>query len=562
MDIQKEWFTLDEAAKIIRPEVGGQPLSIQEAAKEVLDIVFKSDLIPSCLIEPVLCGLYTDILTPEAKARNEWAETFRFLPCQCIKSIRSITTKQYFFQKRSPFMNVVKMTAPASQWPNMSSERRRLGNPFNVRFTGLVDFYPNEHFRNNGKSSGMIEFHPNINKSPWPDNLIRLVYYAPSGIIAIIDLIEPREVAESSLVIRLKNLQAFISNNSAAMKRLEQFLASGNIDEPINAVVTEKQTIHEKVSFPVPLIPPATPNDILQIYTFNQVASFLKTTAEDVFDTINGYVLDPNTNKKTTLFDPCTGKTTLLYPSIVIDENNPVVVQYLKIFGKRKSGLPYFVLQDVLQHPLGIRKAKDEQNKIAQIYRHNIKNFVAKHETLSGVCLIGNRLDWNQNGWARVTSLTSQGQDRGGGAVVGPLSVHKNDLVISSFALDHYREETGIRVKFPHDVTKQTKSKQQKDNIGGAPKGPLAEAIEHVYLKYLKEGNTEILRKGRIKEFLERLKELADEKGNKNFSRYVADRIEKVKISPAGNTVITKEQIINTGNGRETKRESRTYPRQ
>ena len=228
--------------------------------------------------------------------------------------------------------------------------------------------------------------------------------------------------------------------------------------------------------------------------------------------------------------------------------------------GKRNSGLPASVLQDVLQHPLNIRKASKEQHKKDWVYRHApTRNFVTVHEKLSGVCLIGNRLEWSKNGWARVTGLAPHGHEGTGGAVVGLFSVHKDDLVISSVALDHYREETGIRVKFPHDEPIQAESEQQNDNKGGAPKGPLSEAVEFVFLKFREEGNTEILRKGKIQEFLKRLKELADEKGNKNFLKYVADRIEKVKISPSGNTVTTKEQIIKTGNGFETRRESTTY---
>jgi len=97
---------------------------------------------------------------------------------------------------------------------------------------------------------------------------------------------------------------------------------------------------------------------------------------------------------------------------------------------------------------------------------------------------------------------------------------------------------------------------------GGKPKGYLTEAIEYAYLKYRDEGNTEILREGKIREFCERLKELADEKGNPNFLTVIADRIENVKISPAGCTVTTKDKYLVASNAREIKEIGRKYPQQ
>jgi hypothetical protein len=116
---------------------------------------------------------------------------------------------------------------------------------------------------------------------------------------------------------------------------------------------------------------------------------------------------------------------------------------------------------------------------------------------------------------------------------------------------------------FKHQMQISQKSSNKETTLkGGAPKGPLAEAVEYAYLKFKEEGNTEILRKGKIHEFLERLKELADEKGNRNFSKYIADRINNVKISPSGCTVTTNEHFLKSSKSRENKIKSRSYRQQ
>jgi hypothetical protein len=99
-------------------------------------------------------------------------------------------------------------------------------------------------------------------------------------------------------------------------------------------------------------------------------------------------------------------------------------------------------------------------------------------------------------------------------------------------------------------------------NKGGKPKGYLTEAIEYAYLKYRDEGNTEILREGKIREFCERLKELADEKSNPNFSTVIANRIDCVKIAPAGCTVTTKDKYLEASKTREIKEKGRKYTQQ
>lgn len=97
---------------------------------------------------------------------------------------------------------------------------------------------------------------------------------------------------------------------------------------------------------------------------------------------------------------------------------------------------------------------------------------------------------------------------------------------------------------------------------GGRPKGYLAEAIEHAYNKFKDEGNTEILREGKIHEFLTRLKELSDEKGNPNFSKYIADRIDHVKKSHAKWVIKTKDKYLEATDSREIKEIGRIYGQQ
>jgi hypothetical protein len=100
------------------------------------------------------------------------------------------------------------------------------------------------------------------------------------------------------------------------------------------------------------------------------------------------------------------------------------------------------------------------------------------------------------------------------------------------------------------------------ENKGGAPRGALTEAVEEAYMKFWKEGNTEILRKGKIRDFLERLKELADERGNPNFSKYIADRIDSVKISPSGCIITTKDEVVESSNSRENIIKGQKYKQQ
>jgi hypothetical protein len=171
-------------------------------------------------------------------------------------------------------------------------------------------------------------------------------------------------------------------------------------------------------------------------------------------------------------------------------------------------------------------------------------------------------LKWNKSKRAKVGILT---HDNLKYFVIGDRFISKNDLRISSTSLASVMSEEGIPV--PEDLHTELLKQNQNETLdshseqkkGGRHKSPLSEAIEFVYMKYFAEGNTEILRSGKIREFIKRLKELADEKGNKDFSTYVADRIDSVKIFPSGCTVTTKEQILKCNERRDRVEKSIDY---
>ena len=93
---------------------------------------------------------------------------------------------------------------------------------------------------------------------------------------------------------------------------------------------------------------------------------------------------------------------------------------------------------------------------------------------------------------------------------------------------------------------------------GGRKKSPLREAVEYAFLHFKDEGNTEILRPGKIREFLVRLKELREE-SNPNFTEYISERIKEVKIKPSGCLVITEEQVLKTDQRVENTLRSKAY---
>lgn len=163
-------------------------------------------------------------------------------------------------------------------------------------------------------------------------------------------------------------------------------------------------------------------------------------------------------------------------------------------------------------------------------------------------------LQWNENNRAKIGILTNNNLQY---YIIGERSIHKNDLRISSISLASYMEEEGIPVpenlhtESLEQCKKESPDPQTAGKKGGRHKSLLSEAIEFVYLKYLAEGNTEILRPGKIREFIRRLKELAAEKGNRNSLTYVADRIDSVKMFPSGCIVTTNDLILKCSERRD-----------
>ena len=105
--------------------------------------------------------------------------------------------------------------------------------------------------------------------------------------------------------------------------------------------------------------------------------------------------------------------------------------------------------------------------------------------------------------------------------------------------------------------TEVTKTATEKKK-GGRPKGPLYEAVEFAYVKFRDEGNTEILRKGKVAEFLDRLKDLAGGK-NQKISDYIAERIGIVKKRNDSFTITTPERVVKEAQGHIITRKRSTY---
>jgi hypothetical protein len=101
------------------------------------------------------------------------------------------------------------------------------------------------------------------------------------------------------------------------------------------------------------------------------------------------------------------------------------------------------------------------------------------------------------------------------------------------------------------EVAKATKK-------GGRAKGPLNEAVEFAYNEFRNEGNTEILRPGKVIEFLDRLKDLAGGE-NRKISDYITERIEIVKKRNSSFTITTQERVIKEVKGRVTTEKKNTY---
>ena len=108
----------------------------------------------------------------------------------------------------------------------------------------------------------------------------------------------------------------------------------------------------------------------------------------------------------------------------------------------------------------------------------------------------------------------------------------------------------------PSETEQLPDSKDGKQ--GGRPKGSLYEAVEFAYKKFRNEGNTEILRPGKVTEFLDRLKDLANEENWKVYD-YIIERIEIVKKRNGTFTITTRERVIKEAKGRVTMEKKTTY---
>ena len=138
--------------------------------------------------------------------------------------------------------------------------------------------------------------------------------------------------------------------------------------------------------------------------------------------------------------------------------------------------------------------------------------------------------------------------------------IARDSIVVMADDVKQYEKENpasflpGQKVK---SITQEKISLPATKKVG-RKKNPLTEAIEFAYLHFWEQGNTEILRAGKIRDFLVRLKEMSDER-NDNCNEYILERIEEVKISPSGCFVKTAEQIIITSQSIEKTRKSRKY---
>jgi hypothetical protein len=78
-----------------------------------------------------------------------------------------------------------------------------------------------------------------------------------------------------------------------------------------------------------------------------------------------------------------------------------------------------------------------------------------------------------------------------------------------------------------------------KKKEGRHPNADLTEAVEYLYKKFYNRGDREILRPGKVQEFLKRMKDATIEDGQ-NFSDYIAERIYEVK-KKEGKLIVTTQ---------------------
>lgn len=181
------YFTLEQAAKIVRPERDGHPLPTQEAVKELLEAVFSdSNLMASCFIKASLLTFWVDIKPNPEEDNPDWP-------------LNDCGIQQCF---------------PDNRWNHL-----------------LIDVFLDKSSRNSGKTTGKIQLllYPG-------EKTGRL--HSPSLYLATenlgyvrCQLLKPSEVAESELVVRRSNLEHFIRNDEEAMRRLEAFCVATEVPE-------------------------------------------------------------------------------------------------------------------------------------------------------------------------------------------------------------------------------------------------------------------------------------------------------------------------------------------
>ena len=145
------------------------------------------------------------------------------------------------------------------------------------------------------------------------------------------------------------------------------------------------------------------------------------------------------------------------------------------------------------------------------------------------------------------------------------LSAHpKNDLTTPALKFPCTHKDLLIFLKWMGEGFVETYlgpevSEVANDNQkGGRPKGSLYEAVEFAYKKFRDEGNTEILRPGKVAEFLDRLKDLAVGE-NRKISDYIAERIEIVKKRNGSFTITTQKRVVKEAKGRVIMDKKTTY---
>ncbi|MEI6827090.1 MAG: hypothetical protein WCK54_15940 [Desulfuromonadales bacterium] len=149
-----------------------------------------------------------------------------------------------------------------------------------------------------------------------------------------------------------------------------------------------------------------------------------------------------------------------------------------------------------------------------------------------------------------------------------PYVLNRCDVVITLQEIERFETEYSISIntetqELSNNVT--VKRPAQQDPVktvdvkkGGRSKVMLTESVEHAFLKLLKEGNTEVLRSRKIREFLERLKEMATE-GNPKEDQYVLERIKSIKVPKFGKCTITMQSYETQKGTRKTTTISKPY---